>query len=124
MSQLGWDIAFKALNAVALFASMILNLYLWFQAKADKRFDDMTECQQALDERLSLEIAARKAHNSDHETRLQLVEAEIRALPSHEDLRAIYDRLTEVVGRLERQDERSANTNDAVRRIERHLLER
>lgn len=124
MNGIDWDVAFKGLNAAALVASAILNVYLWFKAKTDQRFQDMQDCHEELGDKLLAEVAERKATDHDQETRLQLLERGINSLPTHNDLANIYARLTDLVGRLERQDERSANTNDAVRRIERHLLDR
>lgn len=128
---MNWDLMFKGFNVLVVLCSAGLNVYLFFRAKEDKRLEAIEARQAEVDdlaeadrETVRLAVAERRAHINDLHQRVSLVEERLRQMPTHDDLRKIYDKLTELVSQVGRQDERSANTNDAVRRIEQHLMER
>ncbi len=119
---MNWELTLRLLSVAYMLGSGALNVWLFFKARSDKRFEVIEDNHRALHERVQLAIADRKAGHNDHETRLQLIEQHMATVPTHEDLRKVYDALALLVSKVERQDERSAHISDAVRRIENHLL--
>ena len=128
---MNWDLVFKGVQVLVVLASAGLNVYLYVRSKEDARLDAIESRQAEADdlaeadrESVRMAVVERRAHVNDLCQRVALLEERMRQMPTHEDLRKIYDKLTELVSQVGRQDERSANTSDAVRRIELHLMER
>lgn len=128
---MNWDLWFKGFNVLAVLAGTALNVYLFFKSKADKRLEAIEERQAEVDdlaeadrEAVRLAVVERRAHINDLHQRVSLMEERVRQMPTHDDLRKIYDKLSELVGRAERQDERSEIVLGGMRRIEQHLMER
>lgn len=128
---MNWDLVFKGVQVLVVLASAGLNVYLYVRSKEDARLDAIEARQAEADdlaeadrESVRMAVVERRAHVNDLCQRVALLEERMRQMPTHEDLRKIYDKLTELVSQVGRQDERSANTSDAVRRIELHLMER
>lgn len=128
---MNWELALKGFNALVVLCSAGLNVYLYLKAKADKRMEAIEERQAEADdlaeadrEAVRLAVAERRAHVNDLGQRVALLEERMRQMPTHDDLRKIYDKLTELVSRVERQDERSEIVLSGLRRIEQHLMER
>lgn len=128
---MNWEIVFKGLNAAALVASAILNVYLWFKSKTDKRFEDIERAlanHRAIAdsdrEFVRLCVAERKAHHGELAERVSLVEEKLEHLPTHDDLGEIHNKLADVGSRVAATDERSKILLDGMRRIEQHLMDR
>ena len=128
---MNWEIVFKGLNAAALIASAILNVYLWFKSKTDKRFEDLERAlgshrmiADAEREYVRLQVAERKAHPGELSERVSLVEEKLEHLPTHDDLAEIHNKLSDVGSRVSATDERSKILLDGMRRIENHLMDR
>ncbi|OLF81261.1 hypothetical protein AWH62_00880 [Maricaulis sp. W15] len=58
----------------------------------------------------------------DHDRRIQAVEAELKHLPTKEDVAEVKLAISELNGRLGRIEESGQGTSRAVRRIEEYLL--
>lgn len=128
---MNWEIAFKGLNAAALVASAVLNVYLWFKSKTDKRFEDVERAlsnhrtiADADREYVRRQVAERKAHHAELSERVSLVEEKLEHLPTHDDLGEIHNKLADVGSRVAATDERSKILLDGMRRIEQHLMDR
>lgn len=120
---MNWDLLLRLIATAYMLGSGALNVWLFVRSRDDKRFEQIEDNHLSLHEQMQLAIADRKAGHNDHETRLQLIERHIATIPTHDDLRKVYDALALLVSKVERQDERSAHISDAVRRIENHLLD-
>lgn len=128
---MNWDVIFKGLNAAALVASAVLNVYLWFKSKTDKRFEDIERLlfnsrttADADRQFVNQCVAERKAHHAELAERVSLVEEKLEHLPTHDDLAEIHNKLADVGNRVAATDERSKIVLDGVRRIEQHLMDR
>lgn len=128
---MNWEIVFKGLNAAALAASAILNAYLWFKSKTDKRFEDIEKLllrhREIADEDREFVracVAERKAHHSELAERVSLIEEKLEHLPTHDDLTEIRNKLSTVGQEVAATSERSKILLDGMRRIESHLMDR
>lgn len=115
---------FKLLNAAAIVASGVLNLYLFVKAKTDKRFEDTNARVDELEDALSSAVTERKAHQAELHTRVSVLESQVEDLPTHNDLDKIRAELTSIRTSVATVEERSKIQLDGMRRIENHLLER
>ena len=125
------DMWLKLANTVVTLGTALVAIYVFLKSKTDKRFeqhfdrmDELERCADEDREQVARAVAERRAHHAEHERRIALVEQRLGGLPTHEDLRKIYEKLNTVQNTVAGQEERSRNTNDAVRRIETHLLEK
>ena len=128
---MNWDLVFKGVQVLVVLASAGLNVYLYVRSKEDARLDAIEARQAEADdlaeadrESVRMAVVERRAHVNDLCQRVALLEERMRQMPTHDDLRKIYDKLTELVSRVERQDERSEIVLSGLRRIEQHLMER
>lgn len=119
-----FDEIFSLIGKISYPCSVLLNLYLFFKTKTDKRFERIEERQDAIEgaaeedrEVVRLAIAERKAHISEVTERIAIMDTHVRSLPTHQDIRMIDNRLSAL-------DERSRNLLDGMRRIEQHLMDR
>ena len=118
------DLWLKVLNAVVIVGSVLINAYLFMKSKTDERFAELDTALAEYDHAAHIEVAERKAFDNELERRLVVIETEIRAMPTHDDLEEIHRALSNVRSDLATVNERSRGTLDGVRRIEQHLLER
>lgn len=125
------DLMLKGINAIALLASGILNAYLWFKTKTDKRFESIEQALNRHKDTADLDreyvrgcVAERKAHHSELVERVSLAEERLRQLPTHDDLGELHEKLSDVGNRVAATDERSKILLDGMRRIESHLMDR
>lgn len=119
MKSIWW---FDAVNEVVLVGSVLINIYLWFKAKTDKRFELMAATLATVSERVANEAADRKANIAAIDKRVALLEARFDAIPTHDDLNSLRQAVTDIGSTVARIEERSSFTTDSVRRIEKHLL--
>lgn len=125
------ELLFKGVNAAALIASAVLNLYLWFKSKTDERFEQIEKVlarhKDVADsdrEYVRLCVAERKAHHGELAERVALVEEKLEHLPTHDDLAEFRDKLSIVGQEVAATSERSKILLDGMRRIEQHLMDR
>lgn len=128
---MNWDLLFKAFQVLVVLTSAGLNVYLYLRSKEDQRLAaiegrqaEIEDAAEADREAMRLSVTERRAHVSDLHQRVALLEERIKQVPTHADLRRIYEKLAELVSRVERQDERSEIVLGGLRRIEQHLMER
>lgn len=118
------ELGLRFITVIVLLGSVGVNVWLFFQAKRDQRFAALAEELEAHAENLRREIAERLECTNGHGLRLSVMEQQMKALPTHEDLGAVRESLSTISESVATVNERSRNTHDAVRRIEQHLLER
>ena len=93
-------------QVIALLGSGLLNLWLYLSMRHDTRWKAIGDAQTAIDRRLSV------------------LETRVETMPTHDDLAEISGQLSRIDRSVGGIEERSASTQDAVRRIERYLLEK
>lgn len=120
MKNIWW---FDAVNELVLVGSVLINIYLWFKSKTDKRFELIANHASDANERLLNAVSERKADVAGLDKRVSLIESRLETIPTHDDLNDIRKTVTDISGTVARIEERSNFTIDSMRRIERHLLD-
>jgi len=118
------EILIKLASTLAIVLSFALNLYLFFKARADDRFERITDRADRMAKALSEEIQERREESSRLERNHAVLEARVDALPTHDDLGAIREAISLLAKNVASVDQRSVTTLNSVHRIENYLLER
>lgn len=116
------DTGLKMANLAIVLFSTTLNVYLFFKAKSDKRFQSIEETVAKVSGELSDDIATHANAAGALNVRLSILEKHVSSLPTHDDTSEIHKRISDLASSMSAISERSKNTNDAVKRIEQYLL--
>lgn len=121
---MNFDELFGLIGKASYLGSLALNLYLFFKAKSDARFEAIAERIEAIEENceqdrdvVRIAIAERKAHINEIAERVAIMDTHVRSLPTHQDVSGLNNKLSQV-------EERSRILLDGMRRIEQHLMDR
>ena len=119
------------LQIAALLGSGALNVYLFMRARSKEWLAGITAAIDKVDRaRLAdhreamLAIGVREKFDHDLDRRLVAVEKHLDAMPTHADLVALRRVVSQVSERLSAVDERSETVLEAVRTLQRFLMER
>ena len=118
------DLTLKVINLLVIISSVGFNVLIYFKTKQDKRLAQLATDALELAERLRNETADRKSVHGELDKRLSVMEERVKAMPTHDDIEEIRAALSELGNNVAAVNERSGSTHDAVRRIEKHLLDR
>lgn len=83
MKNIWW---FDAVNELVLVGSVLINIYLWFKSKTDKRFELIANHASDANERLLNAVSERKADVAGLDKRVSLIESRLETIPTHDDV--------------------------------------
>lgn len=102
-------------NIALLLASLAMNVWLYQVSKSDSRWATVNQRIADVDLYARTQCAL-------HDTRISVIEAQMKALPTQDDLAEIGTKLSHIDRTVAGLEERSESTQVSVRRIEQYLL--
>jgi len=127
------DQALRIAQVIAIFASGLLNVYLFFKTRNTTQMrehrgqisrleKDRRDGDAKLHQRIETISGEHKALGSDLVRRVSIVENTISHMPTHRDLTGIRDELSDLNGNVEALGERSKSNNEMLQSIQKHLM--
>jgi len=124
------DNVLRVVQIAALLGSVAVNVWLWIRGRNDKAFEalrakdaDLGRQFNDLMQSTAQQLVTHTATDAALGTRVSVLEATIRHMPTHNDLQAIQRELRDISGSVAAVSERSEATMEMVRTIQAHLLE-
>ena len=125
----------RAAQIVAVMLSVTVSVYLFWKARAIHQVEAIEKARKDGDAALhgridgvrsqsASDMQVMRGLQSDMDKRLSVLEARVSALPTHNDLRDIREALAQVSADLSANSERTTTTLDAVRSLQKYLMER
>lgn len=130
MAEVTIENVLTALQILAIIGSACVSLYLFRRAADTKALESVRDAHTRASQELkgqmtslSNDLRLAAVRDGEMNTRISVLETQMRHVPTHSDLILIKNELRDFNGTLSAVNERSESTVEMVRSIQKYLLE-